>query len=183
MLELVTEQTPLEQLGVGTLRSPLVDSYNRWAQNDSLGIMTDPSARMSCRGVASQLITPEHVEFSKRIEVIHPPEERFIHQTDYSLSTTIDEAEHSAEIISGWEDKKFIVAPVLGIKNGHPEEFAFMLPGRGIVYDRNEENRLKQIIEEQSQDIAPHVLWMNDREILGTLRHISLVVGDDKRVS
>ncbi len=183
MLEL-TEQTPLEQLGIEAPRNSVATSYEKWEAEDSLGVMTDPGARMSCRGIAGQIITPKHVEFSRKIEVIYPEEERFINQTDYSLSAVIGTSEeHTAEITAGWDDKKLIVAPALGIKNGHPEEFAFMLPGKGIIYDMKEEDRLKEIVEEQAYDIPPHIVPLGDRDILKALRHISLVIGDNKRAS
>lgn len=182
-LELV-EQTPLEQLGIQRPRDVIETALNAWGEKDSLGIITDEAALLSCRGVAGQLINPEHVEFANKIEVVYPESERFIKQTDYSLSVTIGHTgEHSAEITAGWDDKALIVAPALGIKNGHPEEFAFMLPGHGIIYDVQEEERINRIIQEQADSIPPHIAGISDYDVLRTLRHVSLVIGDNRRMS
>ncbi len=182
LLEL-TGQTQLEQLGVYSsydLRGELAGVVSEWEERDAFSVRTDASARLSTRGIAGHIITQKHLELAEKIEVIYPPSERFINQAEYRLDSQIDK-NHTAEVEFGIKHKELIVAPVIGLKNASPSEFAFVLPGKGIVFDLEEKDRVDDIITEQAQSIADFILWQDDRKILKTLRHICLVVNDEKR--
>lgn len=187
------EQTPTQQLAETlklpteySLRGSFSSRVGEWSEVGSLALATGAIARTACLGVASQFVTPKHIELSDKIMPIHPASERAINQADYKISHLIDN-EHRTEIELGLDEKRLGVTPVFGIWNGQPDEFAFLLPGRGVVFDKREEERVSTVLEEQKAKAADYIWELKNKhginKIQNVLRHIYLTVKDEERMS
>lgn len=153
-----------------------------WREYGEPWLETDDYAKLCSRAVASQLINPEHIQFSKQTEMIHPPEEKFANKTDYRVSAEIDNG-RSISLQPVWRDRVLVVPAIAlsasagssGNDSGpNHEPAAFMIPGTGIIHDR-QKTSTDLLAAEIQTDEPEYTRFLDDDRIIEVLRHILTV--------